>query len=310
MPAKDGKKLLAVPNVSDGSEQGVMDHLRESFESDPVVVLDEHSDAVHNRTVYTLAGADAPLLRALMELAWLAIERIDISRQRGAHPRIGSLDVCPIVWPEPALRAWAHDVAMAVAEQLGSIGLPVFLYGELASSPERAERAYFRQGGHEELARRMRDEGLAPDYGPSWMHPTAGGVLVTARAPMAAFNMMLAEGTDLEAGQAIAASLREAGGGLLGVRAIAIEMGPGRIQVSTNIHDPVAVPLADVVEATRRLASTRGTSPVEVEVVGLLPEAALEGWTGDVPAAGDADLEDLTIESRLAARSPGRVAGA
>lgn len=304
MPAREGKRLLAVPNVSDGSERGVMDHLRESFEGDPVVLLDEHSDAIHNRTVYTLAGADAPLLRALMELAWLAIERIDISRQQGAHPRIGSLDVCPIVWPEPALRAWAHDVAMAVAEQLGSIGLPVFLYGELASSPERTERSYFRQGGHVELARRMRDEGLHSDFGPSWPHPTAGGVLVTARAPIAAFNMMLEQGTDLEAGQAIAASLREAGGGLLGVRALAIEMGPGRIQISTNIHDPVAVPIADVVEATRRLASSRGSAPVEVELVGLLPEAALEGWTDDIAVAEGRDLRSLTIESRLKDRVP------
>jgi glutamate formiminotransferase / 5-formyltetrahydrofolate cyclo-ligase len=298
LPVTD-QRLLAVPNVSDGSERGVMEHLREGFVSDPVVLLDEHSDAVHNRTVYTLAGDDAPLLRALKELAWLAIERIDISRQQGAHPRIGSIDVCPIVWPEPSLRARAHDVAMAVAEQLGSMGLPVFLYGELASTPERVERSFFRQGGHVELGRRMRDEGLEPDYGPGWIHPTAGGVLVTARAPLAAFNMVLEQGTDLETGQAVAAGLRESGGGLLGVRAIAIELAPGRVQISTNVHDPVAVPLAEVVAATRRLGSARGTAPVEGEIVGLVPEAALEGFPDDVPVAGG-DPRTRTIESRLA----------
>ncbi len=299
LPVPD-TRLLAVPNVSNGSEPGVMEHLRESFVNDPVVLLDEHSDAVHNRTVYTLAGEDAPLLRALRELAELAIERIDISRQQGAHPRIGSLDVCPIVWPEPSLAARAHELAMAVAEQLGAMGLPVFLYGDLASAPERAERAWFRRGGHAELGRRMRDEGLEPDFGPGRLHPTAGGVLVTARAPLAAFNLVLSKGTDLETGRAIAAGLRESGGGPPGVRAIAIELGAGRVQISTNVHDPVAVPLAEIVAATRRLGSPRGTAPVEAELVGLVPEAALAGYPEDVPIAGG-DARERTIESRLAA---------
>jgi glutamate formiminotransferase / 5-formyltetrahydrofolate cyclo-ligase len=293
--------LLAVPNVSDGSERGVMDHLRAGLRDDPVALLDEHSDSIHNRTVYTLAGAEAPLLRALIQLASLAIERIDISRQQGAHPRIGALDVCPIVWPEPALHHRAREVAMALAEQLGSIGLPVFLYGELATSPERSERAHFRRGGHAELARRMRDEGLEADYGPRRLHPTAGGVLVTARRPLAAFNMMLEAGADLETGRAIAAALRESGGGPAGVRAIAIEMAAGRIQISTNVHDPVTVPLAEVVATTQRLASARGTTVVSAEVVGLVPQAALAGWTDEIPIAGDADITALTIERRLAA---------
>ncbi len=280
----------------------MIDHLRESFVIDPVVMLDEHSDAVHNRTVYTLAGDAAPLLRALMELARLAIERIDISRQQGAHPRIGSLDVCPIVWPEPSLRSRALEVATAAAEQLGSIGLPVFLYGELASSPERMERAYFRRGGHVELGRRMSEDELAPDFGPDRPHPTAGGVLVTARAPLAAFNLELEPGTSLETGRAIAADLRESGGGPAGVRALAIELGPGRIQISTNVHDPIAVPLAEVVDATRRLAGSRGTGPVAAELVGLIPEAALAGYPDDVPIAGE-DPRTRTIESRLAATS-------
>jgi glutamate formiminotransferase len=297
-PSAD-QRLLAVPNVSDGSEHGVMKHLRESFVIDPVVLLDEHSDPVHNRTVYTLAGDDAPLLRALNELAGLASERIDISRQEGAHPRIGSLDVCPIVWTEPSLRARAEEAAMAVAEQLGSIGLPVFLYGDLATSPERSERAYFRRGGHVELGRRMHAKEFGPDFGPDRLHPTAGGVLVTARAPLAAFNLELEAGTSLDAGRAIAAGLRESGGGLPGVRALAIELGPGRIQISTNVHDPIAIPLAEVVGATQRLAAAHGSKPVAGELVGLVPEAALEGYPDDVPIAG-ADRRTPTIEARLA----------
>ena len=269
------------------------------LDADPVTLLDEHSDPVHNRTVFTLAGRDAALVRALRGLAARSIDAIDITRQRGAHPRIGAIDVCPIVWPTPDLREHAHEVALAAAEQLASIGLPVFLYGELAPSPERTERAYFRRGGHVELAQRMESGELEPDFGPGWPHPTGGGVLVTARAPLAAFNVELASGASLEAAESIAARLRESGGGLEGVRAIAVKLNANRMQISTNVHDPVAVPLAEVVERIRELAATEGTEPARAELVGLVPAAALEGYPDDVPIIGP-DPHERTVESRLA----------
>lgn len=267
--------------------------------ADPVALLDQHTDAVHNRTVFTLAGRDAALLRALRDLAARSIDAIDINRQRGAHPRIGAIDVCPVVWPSPELREHANEVALAVAEQLGSLGLPVFLYGDLASTPERVERAYFRKGGHEALARRMESGELRPDFGPGWPHSSGGGVLVTARAPLAAFNVELAPGATFAAAQAVAAKLRESGGGLPGVRAMAIELDGGRMQVSTNVHDPVSVPLVKVVEEVRRLAAPEGTRPARGELVGIVPAAALEGYPEDVPIAGS-DPQTRTIESRLA----------
>ncbi len=291
------RKLLAVPNVSEGTEAPHIDAFRRGFAKDPVALLDEHTDEVHNRTVFTLAGSDAALLRALRDLACKAIEVIDITRQRGAHPRIGALDVCPIVWPSPDLRDDARETAFAVAEQLGSIGLPVFLYGDLASSPERRERSYFRRGGTRRLGERMRSGELLPDLGPEWPHATAGAVLVTARAPLAAFNVELA-GASIATGAEIAAALRESGGGLAGVRAIAIDLGEGRTQISTNVHDPVAVPLRLVVAEIARLAAERDSSPASAELVGLVPAAALDGYPSDVPITGD-DPGRRTIEARL-----------
>jgi glutamate formiminotransferase len=272
----------------------VIDALRGSLGS-RVALLDEHSDPVHNRTVFTLAGDEAGLLPALIRLAGLAIERIDLARQVGAHPRIGAIDVCPIVWRDEALRPRAVDLARAVAARLGGLGLPVFLYGELASAPERRERAYFRRGGHVELTRRIREGELAPDEGPGVAHPSAGGVLVTARPPLAAFNIELAPGATLADGSAIAAGLRESGGGPVGVRAIAIALAPERIQISTNVHDPVAVPLAEVVAAAKRL----GARPTAAEIVGLVPAAALARWPEDLPIVGG-DGATHTIEARLA----------
>lgn len=304
IPAED-HRLLAVPNVSDGSEQGVIEQLRESFAATGVALLDEHSDPIHDRTVYTLAGENGTFLRALEGLARAAVERIDINRQHGAHPRIGSLDVCPIVYPDPAERLRARELALAAGERLGSLGLPVFLYGELATSHERAERAFFRTGGHVELERRMRAGDLKPDFGPARPHPTAGGVLVTARPPLAAFNVLLAPGASMDDGRAVAASVRESGGGLPGVRAIAIAMEEDRVQISTNVHDPIAVPLAEVVATISRHAEARQTRPVEAELVGLVPEAALAGYPEDeVPFQGG-PVRERTVEAQLLAHRDG-----
>lgn len=304
MAATVDQRLLAVPNLSEGTERALIDHLQEAVDAAAVTLLDQHSDPVHNRTVFTLAGGEEGLAEALNDLAERAIERIEIGEQRGAHPRIGALDVCPIVYPDPEQRERARQLARKVGRRLGSIGLPVFLYGELSRSPERRERAYFRDGGPLELARRMREEGMRPDFGPPRAHPTAGGVLLTARPPLAAFNLEAARGATIEQGRAIAARLRESGGGLPGVRALGIELAPGRIQVSTNVHDPVAVPLAEVVRAAEGFARREGTSLLGAELVGLVPAAALVGYPADLPVAGGA-LERRTIEARLAADRAG-----
>ena len=179
--------------------------------------------------------------------------------------------------------------------------MPVFLYGELASRPGHAERAYFRNGGLAELWLRMEGGGLRPDFGPELPHRTAGVTLVTARPPLAAFNLEL-DSDDVELARAVAAGLRESGGGLPGVRAIGLSLSSGRTQVSTNVHDPFAVPLGEVVERVRALAEPLGARPVEAEIVGLVPRAALTGFPSDLPIR-DFDPAERTIEARLPASS-------
>jgi glutamate formiminotransferase / 5-formyltetrahydrofolate cyclo-ligase len=226
-------------------------------------------------------------------------DRLDISVQEGAHPRIGTLDVCPVVFLGEPERAAAREEAIAAAEAIAALEIPVFLYGELASEPERRERAHFRRGGPSELARRLRSGELVPDLGPAELHPRAGATLVTARPPLAAFNLLLDTG-ELEIAVAIAADLRESGGGLPGVRAMAVDL-DGRAQVSTNVHDPVSVPLAAVIERVRELATERGVAVASGEVVGLVPEAALAGLPGDLPMGGF-DPDRRVIERRLSVR--------
>lgn len=289
-------QLLAVPNVSEGDDAGRIEALGSAF-SRGANVLDRHSDADHDRTVFTLASSTGPLREALLSGAELAVETVDMSSYRGLHPAVGALDVCPVVWLNPGDRAAARTEAIEVAEQIGGLGVPVFLYGELASRPGHAERAYFRNGGLAELWLRMEGGGLRADYGPSLPHLTAGVTLVTARPPLAAFNVELDSG-DVDLARVVAAGLRESGGGLRGVRAIGLALSSGRTQVSTNVHDPLAVPLADVVERVRSLAAPLGARPVEAEVVGLVPAAALAGYPADLPIRSF-DPSTGTIEGRL-----------
>ncbi len=288
--------LLAVPNVSQGSDLAVLGELEAAF-TRGVTLLDRHSDADHERTVFTLAGAGPSLRDALLAGAEQAIETLDMGRYEGVHPAVGALDVCPLVWPDAAGEAPARIEAVELAEQIGGLGVPVFLYGELATRPGHAERAYFRNGGLSELWLRMEGGELRPDFGPALPHPRAGATLVTARPPLAAFNLELDSG-DPEPARAVAAGLRESGGGLPGVRAIGLRLAGGRTQVSTNVHDPIAVPLAEVVAAARSLAEPLGARPLAAEVVGLVPEAALVGWPADVPIR-DFDPRRQVIERRL-----------
>jgi glutamate formiminotransferase / 5-formyltetrahydrofolate cyclo-ligase len=269
--------LLAVPNVSEGRDADRIELLAESFEG--ARLLDVHSDADHHRSVFTLAGEQGALAGALLNGARAAVEQIDLRRHSGVHPHVGAIDVVPVVHLTEAESGAACAEALTAAALIGEdLGLPVFLYGALATRPEHAERADLRRGGPGTLAERMRTGELTPDYGPREAHPTAGAALVTARPPLVAFNLDLAS-DDVDLARRIAASLRESGGGFPGVRAIGLALPHrGVAQVSMNVHDHRAVPLRDIVARVREQ-----TDVAEAELVGLAPKAAFEGFPADVP---------------------------
>jgi len=289
--------LLAVPNFSEGRDPRRIDEIATAFATG-AALLDTHSDSVHNRSVVTLSAPAVSLFAALVNGAMACVERIDMSKQDGAHPCIGALDVCPVVWLREEDREIAREEALATGEAIAKeTGVPVFLYGELATSESHRERAFYRAGGMVELMRRVESGELRPDFGPAEVHPTAGATLVTARPPLAAFNVELA-GADVAAARDIASRLREAGGGIEGVRAIGVDLGEGRTQVSTNIHDPATVSLATVAVRIRHLAAPHGARPVGAEIVGLVPERALEGWPDALPITGF-DPAKHVIERRV-----------
>jgi glutamate formiminotransferase len=280
--------LLAVPNVSEGRDSAVIDRIAAAFAGR---VLDVHADPDHHRSVFTLAGAPGELAATVVRGAAAAVELVRIDRHDGIHPRVGAIDVAPIVYLDPGQRGAACAEALVLADRLGEeLGLPVFLYGVLAGGRTRAE---LRRGGPAELARRLQAGELRPDFGPPRLHSTAGAVLVSARPPLVAFNIELRPPATLEQAQAIAAAIREGGReGLPGLRAIGLWLSQlGLAQVSTNVEDHRASTLAEVVAAVARHAE-----PAGAELVGLAPRAAFAGFPADLPLRGYATIEDALAE--------------
>jgi glutamate formiminotransferase / 5-formyltetrahydrofolate cyclo-ligase len=272
--------LLAAPNVSEGRDRSAVEAIGAAFA--PARLLDVHSDADHNRSVFTLVAPQGELAAALVSGAREAVARIDLRRHDGLHPHVGALDVAPVVYLDEGARGAAVAEALTAGALIGEeLELPVLLYGQLATAEGTRERAAIRAGGPAALTRRIEGGELRPDYGPARAHPSAGAVLVTARPPLVAFNVELAT-AELELARSVAAALRESGGGLPGVRAIGLYLpATGRAQVSFNVEDHRAVPLRELVEAVRARAPI-----AEAELVGLAPAAALEGFPADVPLRG------------------------
>jgi glutamate formiminotransferase len=269
--------LESVPNFSEGRDAGTIEALRSALAAH-ADVLDVHSDADHNRSVFTLVGDDTSLIEALLAGVACARERIDLRSHDGAHPRIGAADVVPIVALEQTDRERARDCALRLADRIGAeLGLPVFLYGE--SAPGRGP-AFYRQGGPEELQRRIDAGELRPDYGPARLDERAGGVIVGARRPLIAFNVNLAT-DDVEIARAIAAVVREKGGGFPGVRALGLLLPrAGHAQVSMNVEDYEAAALHEIVRRIEEEARARGVDVAGAELVGLMPAGAAAAAAG------------------------------
>jgi glutamate formiminotransferase len=263
--------LESVPNFSEGRDAATIDALATGL-SGAADLLDVHSDPDHNRSVFTVVGEEDALVDALIAAVACARERIDLRRHEGAHPRIGAADIVPIVAVDPADGERALACAHTVASRIGAeLELPVFLYGESAAG---RGPAFFRRGGPEELQRRLDAGELAPAFGPSRLDERAGGVIVGARRPLIAFNVNLAT-TDVSVASAIAAVVRERGGGFPGVRALGLSLPrAGHVQVSMNVEDYEAAALHEIVARIEAEAHARGVEVAGAELVGLMPAGA------------------------------------
>jgi glutamate formiminotransferase/glutamate formiminotransferase/formiminotetrahydrofolate cyclodeaminase len=262
--------LESVPNFSEGRDAAVIAAIGDALAS-RATVLDVHSDRDHHRSVYTLVGSEQELQDALVAGVRAAKERIDLRRHEGVHPRVGAADVVPIVPIRPGDMGRAKRAARLLAKRLtAELGLTTFLYGEVG---EGRGPAFFRRGGTDELQRRLEAREVVPAYGPPWLDPSAGAVLVGARRPLIAFNVNV-RGSG-EAAREIAAVVRESGGGFPGVRALGLDLpAAGHAQVSMNVEDWEAARLHEIVLRIEAEAATRGAEVLGSELVGLMPAGA------------------------------------
>ncbi len=292
--------LEAVPNVSEGRDAAVLGALAHAFAA-RALVLDVHADPDHHRSVFTLAAEDDELIDALLDGIALALELIDLRRHEGVHPRVGVVDVAPVV---PLVREGmprAVSVARVLASRLGAeLGLPVFHYGEIG---EGRRPAFFRRGGLDELQRRVESGELEPDAGPDTIDPRSGVALVGARKPLVAYNIVLAT-DDVEVAREVARAVRGSSGGMPGVQAIGLLLAQSaRVQVSMNVVDVELAPLHEVVERVREEAAARGVDVATGELVGLVPASALDAAVAAnvvVPGVDASQVLENVLASRLA----------
>jgi len=263
--------LESVPNFSEGRDPATIAAIGNALGAH-ARLLDVHADEDHNRSVFTLVGSERELADALVAGIRVAAERIDLRKHEGAHPRIGAADVVPIVPLRPEDLERARAAAALVGARIGEeLGLPVFVY----APPERGPAFY----GPDGLQRRVDAGELAPDYGPSRLHESAGGVILGARLPLIAFNVNLRG--SLTAAREVAAIVRETGGGFPGVRALGLDLPrAGLVQVSMNVENWEAAALHEIVGRIEQEAEARGAEVVGSELVGLMPAGAAAAAAG------------------------------
>jgi glutamate formiminotransferase / formiminotetrahydrofolate cyclodeaminase len=297
-----------VPNFSEGRKPEVIERLAQAVESvEGAVVLDTHMDADHNRSVITFVAEAEQVVEAAVRVVALAAVLIDLRQHKGEHPRLGATDVLPFVpvrgvTMEDCVRL-AHEAGERIALELG---IPVYFYERAARRPDRVNLEDVRRGGYELLREEIASlERRAPDVGPSRLHENAGAVVVGARPLLVAYNVNL-QTDDISIARRIARAVRGRDGGLRYLKALGFELETrGIVQVSMNLIDYERTQLHHAFEAVRREAKRYGVSVVGSEIVGLIPQAAL-----DRAAEYHLQIENfapgLVLENRIAAAFTGK----
>jgi len=271
------KLVECVPNISEGKVREKIEAIaNEVRKVAKVYLLDVDPDPDHNRTVITFVGPPGAVAEAVIKLVRKAIELIDLNKHRGEHPRMGAVDVIPFVPIKSITMQECVELSKQVGQQIWErFRVPVYLYEESATRPERKNLANIRKGEFEGFSKKIQEPDWAPDFGERKVHPTAGVVAVGARLPLIAFNVNL--GTqNLEVAKRIAKAVRHSDGGLRYVKALGFKIEErGIVQVSMNMTNYKKTPLHQAFELIKREAARYGIPVIGSEIVGLVPQEAL-----------------------------------
>jgi glutamate formiminotransferase len=294
-----GQLVECVPNFSEGTDARRVEAIVAAMCMDGVRLLDWSMNASHNRSVVTIAGEPAAVVEAAIRGVGKAVELIDLTRQQGAHPRIGAADVIPFV-PITGIKL---EQCVLLARQAGleiwrRFGVPVFFYEAAAARPDRANLDEVRRGQFEGLRDAVRKESSRrPDLGGPGLHPTAGACAVGARKFLVEYNIYF-DSTDVAMVRAIAREIRAATGGLKGVKAMGV-LAHGRAQLSMNITDFEVTRISQVYRAIANLAVRHKATVTQGEVIGLIPQAACERESEWMRQLVGFDEQTKILEHRL-----------
>lgn len=268
-----------VPNFSEGRRPEVVAEIVAAIASvEGVKLLDYSSDASHNRSVVTFVGTPEAVEEAAFAGIARACDLIDMEQHHGEHPRLGATDVVPFVPIAGVTMSECVQIARWLGKRVGEeLQIPVYMYEEAATRPERRNLADVRRGEYEGLKKAIAMPERIPDYGPAAVHPTAGATVIGARMPLIAFNVNLGT-ADVEIAKKIARAVRGSSGGLTNVKALGVMLDDVNVaQVSMNLVNYVKTPVHRALEMVRREAARYGVSVVESELIGLIPlEAVLD----------------------------------
>ena len=268
-----------VPNFSEGRDPAKIQAILAAIQTVPdVFVLAHESDIDHNRSVVTLAGAPEAVAEAAVRAVGKASELIDLTRQAGAHPRIGATDVVPFIPVHGITLEDCVALAKKAAREIWQrYRVPVYLYEAAAQRPDRTNLEKIRKGQFEGLREEvLTNPDRAPDIGEARLHPTAGATVVGARKFLIAYNINL-DTPDVEIAKKIAKTIRFSSGGLPFVKAMGVDLRARNLaQVSMNLTDFEQTPVHVVFETVKREAARHGAGIVGSEIVGLIPRRAIE----------------------------------
>jgi glutamate formiminotransferase len=289
-----GPLIECVANFSEGRDAATVRAIEDAIASSAgVLVLRSEMDPDHNRSVITFAGPPEAVSEGALRGIAVAVERIDLRRHQGVHPRIGAADVVPFVPLEGATLADCVAIAHHTGEEVWRrLGVPVYFYEAAALSPDRRQLENCRRGGFE-------CPNLTPDLGGPALHPSAGASLIGARKLLIAFNINL-QTDDVKVAREIARTIRASSGGMPFVKALGLPLAKrGLAQVSMNLTDFEQTPLHEVFDAVRREAAARGVAIAGSEIIGLVPKKALEDAAAHYLKCENFE-SGLVLENRLA----------
>ena len=297
--------IESIPNISNGRDKDVIEACVDQIRTTPgCTLLDYSSDESHNRSVITYIGNAEAVEEASVKLVKKAAELIDLNHHTGEHPRMGAVDVMPFLPIKDCTTEDCIELSKRVGARIADeAGVPVFLYEQSATRPERQNLVTIRKGQFEGMAEKVQQPDWEPDFGGRRIHPTAGVIAVGARPPLIAFNLDL-DTDDVQIAKKIANIIREARGGFKCVKSMGFEIedeetGKKYAQVSCNMTNYQQTPLYRVVETVKSEAARYGVHITKCEIVGLCPMKALTDCAEYYMQLNDFDFDKQVLENHI-----------